>query len=644
MKKIIIATVLLLTTLGAAAQQTKEDSISANRGFDATTEMFQKRYRHPDAVPFDTAWKNNLYVTLYAGMDQLLTRGNAKFNTGSVMGGGLNWQFAPAHALRGSVMMGRLTRSIDKEILTRFGIEADYLLNVSTYTAGYNPGRILEFLTVAGVGVQFSHFLGSVKPVPEMHVGMQLKLHPSAHVDFFIEPRFSLMSDNIDHSGETNWHKYDMSYGAIVGMNYRFKAWRPIGKLKMLVGDDFLDNTFISVAAGGQWQSPLPTEGLGATQTMGPHYYVSAGKWLLPAIALRASLFKSADTWHQKHVGAAGSGVVDAEDAVESFYEGSAYGGARLEGMLDLTYFVNGNQINPKFSTNLLVGGELGYIRKENGNYPSKGGYTGFTGGLQLKYRLWDDFALFVEPRTTMASYTLKTAEMKDDLHVAKKFTDKLYSVNLGIEIRRSDEENRLARSIYREEFKPSYFASGMVGGSIPLEMRRYELKRHFGYYAGAAIGRNFSPLSSLRLSADFAPMTLDLRGTEYTFNMVSASLDYMLNMSNLMMGYDPMRKYDVHLLAGIVGSMRMAPDKVTGVKEMNDAKMLVGGELGLQASYQVHPLVKVFIEPKARFYSTDMMRQGNIHGMDIISSISVGGTYHFQIENLFSFMKKGEE
>ena len=109
----------------------------------------------------------------------------------------------------------------------------------------------------------------------------------------------------------------------------------------------------------------------------------------------------------------------------------SAYAGGRLEGMLDATYFFNGRQLNPKFSVNVLAGGELGYIQKENGYRPAKGGYTGFTGGLQFKYRLWGDVSLFAEPRTSLASYSLKTNEKEEGRYVAKKFTDNLYSINI---------------------------------------------------------------------------------------------------------------------------------------------------------------------------------------------------------------------
>lgn len=623
MKKLPIILIVLSITIPAAFAQQQgsdnsprtahpKDTVSA--GFDATRQMFQKRYQHPDAVPFDTLWKNNVYISLFGGMDKMIPRGNTDFNTGPAGGIAASWQFAPAHALRASLLAGNFSRKIDNETLMRFGLQADYLLNVSSYVNGYNPGRIFEFLTVAGVGYQLSSLAGRTEHVADLHLGFQLKLHPTAHVDFYLEPRFTIMSDGIDHSFQKNWHKYDMTYGATVGMNYRLKAWKPFGKIRILEGNRFLDNTFVSVAAGGQLQASRLTSEIGLVNSVGPHISLSAGKWLIPAFGLRLSAFKSSDTWHKKVTASS------ANSAGEEFYEMSAYAGGRLEGMLDATYFFNGRQVNPKFSVNVLAGGELGYILKENGYRPAKGGYTGFTGGVQLKYRLFGDVSLFVEPRTSLALYSLKTSEKEEGRYVAKKFTDNLYSINVGIEIRRADEENRMARSLNRELFRPSFFVSGAIGFSTPIQMKRYELKRYFGYQAMINAGRIFTPLSSLRLGADYTPLSTDLKGKTVKYDMASGSLDYMLNLTNLMTGYDPERKYDIQLFAGVVASVRM----------QHESRFFIGGEAGLHTSYRVNRRFKVFLEPKIRIYGKELLMQDNVQGSDIMMSLNAGTSFSF--------------
>ena len=160
----------------------------------------------------------------------------------------------------------------------RLGIQADYLFNFTSSTQGYNPGRLFEISALAGVGYQFASFLNKNEHAADLHLGLQFKLHPTPNVDFYLEPRFSLLSDGIDHSDQKNWHKYDMTYGAVVGMTYHLKAWKPFGSTRLLEGESMWDNTFISVAGGGQFQWSKLTSELGVFNAIGPHYTLSAGK------------------------------------------------------------------------------------------------------------------------------------------------------------------------------------------------------------------------------------------------------------------------------------------------------------------------------------------------------------------------------
>ena len=223
-------------------------------------------------------------------------------------------------------------------------------------------------------------------------------------------------------------------------------------------------------------------------------------------------------------------------------------------------------------------------------------------------------------PAIISTSYSLKTNEKEEGRYVAKKFTDNLYSINIGIEIQRTDEENRMARSLNRDLFKPSFFVSGAIGFSVPIQMKRYEPKRYFDYMATISAGRIFTPLSSLRLAADYGPLSTDRKGKTLEYDMASGSLDYMLNLTNLMTGYDPERKYDVQLFAGIVASMRMK----------HENRFFIGGEAGLQTSYRVGRRFKVFLEPKIRIYGKELLIQDNVQGSDIMMSLNAGTSFSF--------------
>ena len=278
---------------------------------------------------------------------------------------------------------------------------------------------------------------------------------------------------------------------------------------------------------------------------------------------------------------------------------------------MNVNQLVSKKEVQSPFSVNLLAGGEVGNIKKENGFSPAKGGYTGFTGGMQFKYRLFDDVSVFIEPRVTMASFTLRTNQKIEGRYVAERYTDNLFNLNVGIEIARANEENRLAREVYAEEFTP-------------------QLKNYLDYNAMVAAGYAFTPLHAARVSADFGPYSMDLKTRAVKYNMPSVGLDYMLNLTNMMMGYDPARKYDVQWVAGVVGSMRMKPSEEIADEELNKSKFFVGLGTGIHASYQVADKFKVFIEPKLRFYSKELLMQSSIQGKDMMLLFHAGTTYTF--------------
>ena len=140
MKKPLIILIVLHTLIpfAFAQQQTGNNPSPATHpkdtvgiGFDATRQMFQRRYQHPDAVPFDTLWKNNVYISLFGGMDKMIPRGNTDFNTGPVGGIAANWQFAPAHALRASLLAGNFAQNRQRNPIafrTAGGLSAECII------------------------------------------------------------------------------------------------------------------------------------------------------------------------------------------------------------------------------------------------------------------------------------------------------------------------------------------------------------------------------------------------------------------------------------------------------------------------------------------------------------------------------------
>mgnify|MGYP003301722280 CR=1 FL=1 len=676
MKKVVFIILALWMGIGSIRAQ-EPDTVPST--FNAVEYALQKRYRHPGTIPFDKKdWKSHTSVSLLGGIEHLVFWGDYEYKTGVMAGVSVSREMTAEHGFRASLLMGNHTRKVDNVRLNRIAIQADYLFNVTSSTKGYNPGRFSELLTILGIGYQFSGVDGQAKAVPEMHLGIQWKLHPAKNVDIFLEPRLNFLGDGIDHSTQ-NQHKYDISYGAMLGLTYRFKGFQPEKIKGMLTEENFLDNTFVSYSFGGQFQSSEMTSDLGTTKAMGPLMTISAGKWLMPELAIRLSAAHGSNTWHTKNIAPVTNENGEIVTEGEQFYESSRYTALRAEAMLNTLYFVHQNP-NAKFSMNILAGLELGRMNKQNHLKPIKKTYSGFTGGLQLKYKVMDEVGLFFEPRITFADYSEPSNEQYMGEYITKNYTDKLFSLNVGIELMRATEENRLARSLNDELFEPYFFATASAGLSSPIHVKRYELKRYMDYQASVGIGRSFSPLSSLRLSGDYGPLTVDLKGENKKYNMISVGLDYMLNLTNMMMGYDPQRKLDVEFAAGIVGSFRQKPndapqmpsnpeleepgeeelptppldeglsrttDNDTPVTDeiipkdesegpiyssddLNKSGMHIGAQLGVHLSYKINHRIRIYMEPRIRMYGKELLMQNNVNGSDILMSVQVGAKYCF--------------
>lgn len=285
----------------ATAQQ---DTATVQPSFNALNYSLQKRYHPGDKIQFERKKGTlNLFVSAFAGFDKLLSREETDFAVGSFFGASVGKNVSRVSTFRGSLFGGSYTRNFNHARLTRWGAELDYIFNVSTFIAGYNPGRMFEVSTVFGLGYQLAFLEKQSAHVGEFHLGLQFRLHTSPSFDFYLEPRAMIQTDGMSRMIQHNWHKYDLSFGATAGLTYRFQAAPLTSRMKMLDGDGLADNTFVSFASGMQMQLSKMTSDIGTLKSAGPAFSLSLGKWLTPAFGIRLSGFSSADTWHEQKKG-----------------------------------------------------------------------------------------------------------------------------------------------------------------------------------------------------------------------------------------------------------------------------------------------------------------------------------------------------
>lgn len=425
LKPYMLLLLCLFPFIGMQAQQDSA-SVKNNKGFNALQYSLQKRYQ-PKGYEFqNTCFTDNTYLSIGFGIEGMTHREGADINGGtkiSLSGGKL---FSPAHSARVSLNGGWFGHDLDNDKLYHFGIGASHLFNITSYIKGYNPYRLLAVSTVSGIGYQLSTGAGESFHVGELHLGAQLKIHIHPQVDFFIEPLVTFYTDGVDHYSQKNWHKYDVGYSASVGFIYRPEDPLLAHKRKgcISVENTFLENTFVSVAGGTQFQNSDFVKEMGIIKSMGPHINVSVGKWYTSYFGIRCSGFYSTDKW---------------QELPEIQYQTSTYAGLRAEGMLNLLGFLKNNSWTKRLSFSALLGAEVGNMNKTDVNLPIKTTYIGLTGGAQLKYNITKSFAVFIEPRGSLVPYSnLEPDPSNLRNNIRKNYSDNIFNLNIGIELRKS--------------------------------------------------------------------------------------------------------------------------------------------------------------------------------------------------------------
>lgn len=416
---------LLLCLMPFMAIYAQQDSAKTDKGFNALQYSLQKRYRAKGYEFKNNSFKDNTYLSVQLGMEGMVHRKGADIKGGPRFGLSGGKLFTSAHSGRVSLNGGWFGHDLDNDKLYHFGISASYLFNITSYLKGYNPYRLLEVSTVAGLGYRLSCGADETFQVGELHLGAQLKLHIHRQIDFFIEPLVTFYTDGIDHYSQKNWHKYDVGYSASVGFIYRPQDPLLAHKRKgeVTAESSFLNNTFVSVAGGMQFQNSDFVKDMGILNSMGPHINVSVGKWYVPYLGLRCSGFYSTDKWRE---------------LPDKQFETTTYAGLRAEGMLNVFGFIKDRKWAKRLSLSGLLGAEIGNMNKTDPDLPIKTTYIGLTGGVQLKCNITKQLAVFIEPRGSLVPYSNLEPDPANPRNTFRKnYSDNVFNLNIGIELRR---------------------------------------------------------------------------------------------------------------------------------------------------------------------------------------------------------------
>lgn len=586
-----------------AAMRKRADSDTANQvKFNALHHSMQKRYLPKGAQFVNEKLLDNVFVGFWGGYNRIAPRSGVELSGGTEIGMSVSKLFTPLSGVRLSGSWSTATRESDNESWSSYGVSADHLFNLSSLFGGYNAHRAFEISTVEGVGVHLSSLAGQRKAAADFHLGMQFKLSTGTRLDLFAEPRFAFYTDGIDLSGEQNWHGYDGGFSGIFGLNYRLGTYYQRGS-EDGGNETFLENTFISAGMGMQFQNSEMVRNQGILGSTGPIFHLSVGKWLLDSFGFRLSAFGSYNAWNRQNK----SGM----DYL------AMYAGGRAEVMVNPFAFFRKDTRDMRWSIIPMLGVELGMMKKQDSKEMISRAYTGLTGGVQLKYAVSDNFAFYVEPRMSSVPYSFSEKTTSGRVN-EYSFVDHLFNASIGIELRRPTRTQWKRLAALRGEFEPYYYTSFGAGLTMPQQVHR-SASRRFGYLLSAAAGRQFNPVSGLRLGVDLSNAATHTNYGTNRYSFASFSLDYMFDISNVVVGYDPERKFGAEILAGPVISRSFDPGKT-----------YFGVEGGVRAYWRLLDQFDIYAEPKVRLYTKRYMPAKAGTGTPLQLSFAMGTSYRF--------------
>ena len=340
---------------------------------------------------------------------------------------------------------------------------------------------------------------------------------------------------------------------------------------------------------------------------MGMTAHLFMGKWITPVHGLRIGV----------NLGYLPSDIYDSKIKM---------GGGSLDYLLNMSSLAYGYNANRRFELFGIAGIEAGYSKvgdnsERSVDYPNlKGGgefYYGAHLGLQGNVRLSRTLDLFVEPRIGWYNDGFAHTESWRNYKMGG-------SVLVGLTCMPAAP---MGTKIHFDDFDNSSFLNHMFislsGGISTLKVPGIKnTVKGLGPQFSAGIGKWFSRSSGLRLSGTVGLCDTPSGSESGYFKHVDLHADYLLNINNILWGYDEDRLFTLMGIAGV---------NLSGTKGVEQrAKYAPGVGVGVQGSFRLNRSVDLFVEPRFNVYHKRYAGGRGVGGnTDQLGELNVGLTYH---------------
>ncbi len=622
---------LMLIAVGTRADSIPErmddDSLSYElprpKDFNAIRFSMDRHHRYIG----DVMSKGNNFIDFGAGYMAVHHTNQSKTEPLTMLHLRFGRQFNPLHAARVGLTggIGYMRAGADGEgaqtLNGSYGAEADYLFSMSSYLLGYRPERPLDFSPFIGVGFNKTilgggHNKETAYDLKEsgmsynLHAGVQLKFFAGPHAALTAEPFIMLSTVGFDlaDQGGANWHRYHVSYGVNLSYIHYFNNvltppsqtgsfMRRFGEGERWLQGSAEDKaqrrpTFFHYGAGIATYNTF--DDLRWGKTIGPSYSVGFGGWLSSAIGLRATINVANGAWSE---------TGDKTNMM-------GYGGVAVDALLNPFGFTRRYDWQSKAGLTLLAGYETGLLKMVNTDR-STSIVMGYHLAMQPWVRLSHDTRLFFEPMYAFLIHRQGENNRKRD--------DQL-TFNLGVELLMG------GRQDLRPENGVAALPSGYfigIGGGWNSSVRKWRYTDHSaGVFKNAMLmaGYHFNEYSGVMLSEEYQTESIRQdNGDEKKWENWMTSVDYQLNLSNLLAGYQPYRRWTVSAILGPTVAF-------------NSDKARFGGNLGLQLEYRFLRHLALFYQHRIYWMDKNLYASDQFYNQSgtVISSMNLGLMYVF--------------
>ncbi len=513
-------------------------------------------------------------------------------------------------------------------------LSMDYMFSFSNYLMGYRPERPLNVSGFIGLGYQ-SGKMENVQSADytagmlekgstvSARMGLQFKFFAGAHTALAIEPYLALGGNAMNLNTSENLRKFDLAYGVSLSYIWYFynnlsqernggEFMRRFRKGERLFQEDgqrlmWRYPWFAEYAIGTSWFNRMQ---IPMGKTLGYSMNAAVGQWLSSALGMRLGVNVSNGYWSR----------------TASSLENVGKAGGFLDAMINPLGFSRNYNWDSPVGFNLFGGYEIGKIMRTNSNHESKikGTYYGYRVGTQLWARISSDLRLTIEPTFTLMQ------QISDETHTRERLGET--DLKIGLSMLYRDRAHRNWDTTRREQDLPqSGFFAG-IGAGWNTTVNRYHFTGNGrGLLLGgtAFLGYKFDDYNAVKLMGEYVTNPVwnpNNKGelSKYTYKNKLLSVDYQLNLLNLMSGYNPRRHWNIYLFAG---------PTYASSKEASD----LGANFGGMISYRVAPYLQLYYSHTLYWLSRNHYNTYQIYNSagSVINTLNVGLLY-----NLNGFMR----